>query len=176
MNAAWRLRTPGDTQRFGEALGGLLFPGAVVALIGDVGAGKTTMVQAIARGMGIVEPVTSPTFALIHVYPGPLPLVHVDPYRLDRAAQLYDVGFLEYFAPDNVVAIEWADRLVEMLPSERLELRIGEDPDRRPHSAQSEPPRIVVADAYDEEHAALLRKLATTPGIAGLRPASEQAR
>src|SRR5205823_6429505 len=120
--------TPAATGRFGRELGSRLRSGHVVSLIGDLGAGKTTMAQAIAAGMGIAAHVTSPTFGLIHEYSGPVPLFHFDTYRLERPQDLADLGFHEYLERGGVVVIEWADRFPELLPAERLTLRMEIDP------------------------------------------------
>jgi tRNA threonylcarbamoyladenosine biosynthesis protein TsaE len=158
---AWRLPTRAATVRFGEAIGRRLFPGAVVALIGDVGAGKTMLTQAIARGMGIRDHVTSPTFALIHVYPGRMPLYHFDPYRLDRPDQLYDVGFLDYFEQDGAVVIEWADKFPQMLPNDRLTLTIEPLRDEAPGTDGDDidAPRILSAHASGADYVSLLAEL-----------------
>src|SRR5581483_9774605 len=109
--AKFALLSEQETRRFGRALGELLRPGDVVALIGDLGTGKTTLTQAIARGMGITADVSSPTFALVHEYYGPTPLFHFDPYRLDRCEDLADLGFEEYFHRGGVIVVEWADKV-----------------------------------------------------------------
>ena len=120
-----------ETARFGEALGAKLGAGDCVALIGDLGAGKTTLTKAIARGMGIASPVTSPTYTLVQEYPGRIPLFHADPYRLENPADVLDFGFEEYFTRSGVVIVEWADKIAELLPEERLTLtlEIAGEPD-----------------------------------------------
>ncbi len=114
------------TVALGKSLGPLLFPGAVVALIGPLGAGKTTFVRAIAEGMGIknLAVVNSPTFTLIHEYPARLPIYHFDAYRLATAEQFEGLGIQEYFAGDGVCLVEWADKFLDALPAERLEIRM----------------------------------------------------
>lgn len=114
------------TQALGKSLGPLLFPGAVVALIGPLGAGKTTFVRAVAEGMGVnnLAAVNSPTFTLIHEYPARLPIYHFDAYRLATAEQFEGLGIQEYFAGDGVCLVEWADKFLDLLPEERLEIRI----------------------------------------------------
>lgn len=118
------LHTRNDTAIAGETLGRLLDPGDVVALIGDLGAGKTTLTQAIARGMGVVAPVTSPTFTLVHEYDGDPPLFHFDPYRLTRPEDLYDLAFDDYLRQRGVIVVEWADKVASQLPYDRLTLRL----------------------------------------------------
>ena len=114
------------TVALGSSLGSLLFPRAVVALIGPLGAGKTTFVRAVAEGLGVknLAAVNSPTFTLIHEYPARLPIYHFDAYRLATAEQFEGLGIQEYFAGDGVCLVEWADKFLELLPEERLEIRI----------------------------------------------------
>jgi tRNA threonylcarbamoyladenosine biosynthesis protein TsaE len=134
--AAWHMSTTrtidlpdlAATQAFGRQLGRLLFPGAVVALVGPLGAGKTHLVRATALGLGIPDSrlVTSPTFVLIQEYPGRLPIYHFDAYRLAGAAAFSDLGVSEYLEGEGVCLIEWADRVEACLPEEylRITLRI----------------------------------------------------
>jgi tRNA threonylcarbamoyladenosine biosynthesis protein TsaE len=114
------------TESFGRRLGSLLFPNAVVTLIGPLGAGKTHLARAIAEGLGIKNPiaVTSPTFTLIHEYPARLPIFHFDAYRLNSADEFLDLGAIEYYQAGGVCLIEWADRVLSALPEERLTISI----------------------------------------------------
>ena len=97
--------------------------GEVVALKGELGAGKTVFVRGLASGLALdPKDVTSPTFTLIQEYHGRLPLIHVDLYRLEHLQELAHIGFYEYLNSTSVVAIEWAERLGEDLPSDRLEI------------------------------------------------------
>src|SRR6266576_4059012 len=98
---------------FGQRLAGLLFPGAVVALIGQLGAGKTHLVRAIAEGLGIADSrvVSSPTFVLIQEYEARLPIYHFDAYRLRTEVEFIDLGIHEYFEGNGVCLVEWADRV-----------------------------------------------------------------
>lgn len=102
------------------ALGGLLCAGDVVALSGDLGAGKTQLVRGVACGLGVNEPVTSPTFNLLLVHPGGLPLYHFDLYRLEREADLEEIDFYAVLEGDGVSMIEWGDRFPEALPADHL--------------------------------------------------------
>ena len=103
----------------------------MVALIGELGAGKTTLTKGIARGLEVPDLVHSPTFTLIHEHRGRLPIYHFDLYRLDTPAQLDDLGYEEYFYGDGVCVIEWAEKIEGLLPDDRLEIRItGEDDER----------------------------------------------
>lgn len=115
-----------ETQQLGERLGRGLAPGDVIGLIGELGSGKTTFIQGLAKGLGIdPDAVRSPTFVLLREYPGPVPLIHIDGYRLDGApsAVWLDVEWL--FDPKKVTVIEWADRIADSLPEEYLELRFS---------------------------------------------------
>lgn len=110
-----------QTQRFGARLASLLEPGDVLALMGELGSGKTVFVQGVARGLGVQEPVHSPTFILANEYrSGRLPLFHVDAYRLNNVAEALGLGLEDYLADFGVTAIEWADRIKEALPGEHL--------------------------------------------------------
>lgn len=112
------------TEALGRRLGPLLFPGAVVAMVGGLGAGKTHFVRAVAEGLGVRNPaaVTSPTFVLIQEYPARLPVYHFDAYRLNTADEFVALGADEYFQGDGVCLVEWADRVMGALPTERLEV------------------------------------------------------
>jgi len=116
--------TPEATQALGQRLGALLFPGAVVALVGPLGAGKTLFTRGIALGLEVAAPeqVTSPTFVLIQEYAARLPIYHFDVYRLKHLAEFEDLGALEYFAGNGVCLIEWADRVAPLLPDEHLSI------------------------------------------------------
>jgi len=128
----YRTQQVEDTQRIAAALGHLLQPGDVLTLAGDLGAGKTTFTQGLARGLGITEPVSSPTFTIIKEYDdGRLPLYHMDIYRLGNAALQEDLGYDEYFYGDGVSVVEWAEFLTELLPEDRLELTIRHAGDGR---------------------------------------------
>ena len=114
-----------DTFRLGTALAEHLPDGSVVALIGTLGAGKTRLVQAIAEHCGIERrDVVSPTFVLIHEYPGERMLYHIDAYRLKDEDEFLELGPEEYFESDGITLIEWADRVEDCLPRERLEIQI----------------------------------------------------
>lgn len=115
-----------ETRRLGEQLGALLRPGDVLGLVGELGSGKTTFVQGLAKGMGL-DPgvVKSPTFVLLREYRGRVPLVHVDSYRLDDAQQAMWLDLDWLFSPKQVTVIEWADRLATVLPPDYVELRFA---------------------------------------------------
>jgi len=113
---------PEETDRIGRILGGTLTEGAIIALIGELGAGKTSLTRGIARGLGIHEgyQITSPTFTLINEYPGRLNLVHLDVYRLSGSSDLTDLGYEEYFFGEGVTVIEWAEKIQDVLPENTL--------------------------------------------------------
>jgi tRNA threonylcarbamoyladenosine biosynthesis protein TsaE len=115
-----------DTARLGAALADALIPSTVIGLIGTLGAGKTRLVQAVAAALGVPRgQVTSPTFVLINEYRGGrLPVFHFDTYRLKDTDEFIDLGVEEYFDSGGVVFVEWADRVAELLPNERLDIRI----------------------------------------------------
>lgn len=103
--------SPADTLALGELWGRTIQSGRVIALCGDLGAGKTQLVKGLARGLGIEERVHSPTFALVNIYSGGrLPLFHLDLYRLDSREQIIGAGLEEYLRPAGVTVIEWAER------------------------------------------------------------------
>ncbi len=112
------------TRAVAAALGELLVPGDVVLLVGDLGAGKTAFTQGLARGLGVDEPVTSPTFTIVQEYEGRIPLAHVDVYRLDRVQDLYDLGFDELVDGNGVTVVEWGDLVEQTVPSEHVVVRI----------------------------------------------------
>lgn len=114
------------TGRLGVALAERLFPGAVVALVGPLGAGKTQLVQAVAEALGADRRlVTSPTFVLVHEYAARLPVYHFDAYRLSDPAEFAELGVEEYFAGDGICLVEWADKVRECMPEQHLEVRIA---------------------------------------------------
>lgn len=127
--------TIAETQRLGQVIGRLLFPGAVLALVGPLGAGKTLLTRAIAEGLDISDPnfVISPTFVLIQEYEARLPIYHFDVYRLKKGSDFVDLGAAEYFAGIGVSIIEWADKVETLFPNEylRVELQIAGEQKRK---------------------------------------------
>jgi len=111
---------------FGRSLAQDLKPGDIVALSGDLGAGKTTLTKAIAKGLGIESHVTSPTFLLVQEYKeGRMPLYHFDVYRLHGEDDLYEIGFEDYLFGDGVCVIEWADQVDSLIPASALRIHIS---------------------------------------------------
>jgi tRNA threonylcarbamoyladenosine biosynthesis protein TsaE len=114
-----------QTLAFGERLGHTLRGGDVLALTGDLGVGKTLMTRGIALGLGIPNgQVNSPTFSLIQVYESHVPVIHVDLYRLQDSAAIVQLGLEDYFTAKNIVIIEWADRFIQALPPDYLEIHL----------------------------------------------------
>jgi len=115
-----------ETFEHGRQLAGALRPGDVVALCGDLGAGKTCFVKGIAAGLGIAQEVTSPTFALIHEYRGGrLPLAHVDLYRLETVQDAINIGIEEYLGGPGVTVIEWAEKIESFLPARTVRVHLA---------------------------------------------------
>ena len=133
-----------ETLDLGRRLGEFLFPGAVIALNGPLGAGKTHLTRAIAIGLNIRNPhvVNSPTFVLIQEYDARLPIYHFDTYRLNSVGEFLDLGVSEYFDSDGVCLIEWAEKVVPALPKEHLRITIQpRSPDSRQFTIEGFGPR-----------------------------------
>lgn len=128
-----RTTSPEETEALGERLGNLLRAGDMLALFGDLGAGKTTLVRGLARGLGSEDRVSSPTFVLMHLYDGRLPVYHFDAYRLSGPSDLLGIGADEYLEGDGVAVVEWSERAEGILPPERVDvfLSMGASPDER---------------------------------------------
>lgn len=127
MTRTFHTYSADETRALAQRLGARLRPGDVLCLVGDLGAGKTTWTQGLALGLGLApdEPVNSPTFTLVTEHPGGrVPLYHFDVYRLTDSGGLYDLGFDEYVDGDGVVVIEWADKITDALPAERLDVTL----------------------------------------------------
>jgi len=115
-----------ETRAFGLALAKELEPGAIVALVGDLGTGKTTLTRYIAEGLGILEPIQSPTFTIIREHrTGRLPLFHFDVYRLEGPEDLFELGYEDYFYGEGVTIVEWADKVAELMPEETLWIHLN---------------------------------------------------
>lgn len=159
MAAGFRFYTGSlrDTQDLGRALGSILHLGDLVALQGDLGAGKTALTQGVAAGLGIREPVTSPTFILVAEYslPGGGLLRHMDCYRIHpnlAGAEAEDLGWSEWLADaDSVLVVEWSERLGSLLPADRLDIRL---------ETVSDQERMIRMEAGGVRAAAVLQQLA----------------
>lgn len=122
-------RSAAETRALGRELAARLAPGEVVALVGDLGSGKTCLAQGICEGLGVADHVTSPTFILINEYQGRLgmravPVYHLDLYRLADAGELEDLGAEEYLYGKGICLVEWAERAATLLPARRWEIRL----------------------------------------------------
>lgn len=121
-------RSPEDTRAIASVIAQAFSPGDVVALSGDLGSGKTCFVQGAARGLGVEERVTSPSFILVKEYQGGrLPILHIDVYRMGNLQELVDLGYEEFLDPNWVVFIEWGDVIGRLLPPEYLHVEIRDD-------------------------------------------------
>ena len=114
-----------DTYELGEKIGQMAKPGMVISLTGDLGVGKTVFTQGLAKGLGIEEPVNSPTFTIVQVYEeGRLPLYHFDVYRIGDIEEMDEIGYEDYFYGEGVCLIEWADLIREILPEQMCRVTI----------------------------------------------------
>lgn len=114
-----------ETEQFGIALASRLKPGDVVCLVGDLGTGKTTLTKAIAKGLGITETVTSPTFTLVQEYlEGRLPLYHFDVYRILESSEMFEIGIDDYLYGQGVCVIEWANQIMDILPEDKIVIKL----------------------------------------------------
>lgn len=119
------IKSEKETREFGSQLGKKAQPGDIIALIGDLGTGKTTLTKAVAEGLGVKETITSPTFNIVKQYDsGRLPLYHFDVYRIGDTDEMYELGYEEYFFGDGVCIIEWADIIEEIIPEDAMFIRI----------------------------------------------------
>ena len=119
-------QSPDETLRLGRALGQILSPGLFVALVGSLGAGKTVLAKGIAGGLGVEDEreVTSPSFVLVNEYRGRVPVFHLDLYRLESLAAVEGIGWDEFVCGPGVTLVEWADKVEEALPEERIEVHL----------------------------------------------------
>ncbi len=124
----YRTHSESETEAVGEALATTLSPGTVIAFTGDLGAGKTAFTRGLARGLGIGERVTSPTFTIVNEYEGGrLPLFHFDMYRLESSEELFDIGWEDYLRRGGVCAVEWSEKVADALVGAlRVDIRRGE--------------------------------------------------
>ena len=121
-----RVKDENETREFGKSLGEKVIAGHVIALIGDLGTGKTALTKYIAEGLSVKEEVTSPTFTIINEYKsGRLPLYHFDAYRLTGEEDMRALGYEEYFYGDGVTVVEWADKVSGIIPKESTVVRIA---------------------------------------------------
>lgn len=122
--------SPAETEALGQRLAETLQPGDVIAYTGDLGAGKTAFTRGLARGLGITERITSPTFTIVNEYlGGRLPLFHFDMYRLGSSEELYEIGWEDYLARGGVCAVEWSENVREALPPDAVTVTIARCPE-----------------------------------------------
>lgn len=133
METTTTTRSPGETERAAAELAAKLPVGSVIALYGDLGAGKTCFIRGLAHGLGVARIVHSPTFTLINEYPGRLTLFHMDLYRIRDADEALDFGLDDYIFGSGVCAIEWAEKVEKLLPQQtiRVTLSLGATEDER---------------------------------------------
>lgn len=122
---------PEDTFAIGEKIGWEAVPGQLCTLTGDLGVGKTVLTQGIAKGLGIEEPVNSPTFTIVQVYEnGRMPLYHLDVYRIGDVSEMEEIGYEDYFYGEGLCIVEWANLIEELLPPEHMEIMLEKDPEK----------------------------------------------
>lgn len=133
MTVTARTTSSSATRDLAGRLAGVARAGDVILLAGEMGVGKTCFAQGFARGLGIDEPVTSPTFTIVRTYPGELDLVHADMYRLEHEQEVIDLGLAELVDGRGVALVEWGDAVAPVLPGDVLEVRLtfGQDEDER---------------------------------------------
>ena len=120
------LHSEQETIEYGKRLGQQAAPGQILALTGDLGAGKTTLTKSIAAGLGISEMITSPTFTIVKEYhSGRLPLYHFDVYRIGDIDEMYELGYEEYFFGSGLCVVEWADLIEDLIPEEAMWISIA---------------------------------------------------
>ena len=122
--------SPQETWDLAFRMGENACPGQVCTLSGDLGVGKTVFAQGFAAGLGVTEPVCSPTFTIVQEYSGRLPLYHFDVYRIEDPEEMEEIGFRDYFYGTGVCLIEWAEQISELLPEKRTAVRISKDPEK----------------------------------------------
>lgn len=119
-------QSPEQTEQFAEKLAKQLRAGDVIACRGGMGAGKTAFARGLARGLGLADAVSSPTFALVHEYTqGSIPLYHFDMYRIGSLDELYHTGFFDYLEQEGILYIEWSENIAQALPPETITLHIA---------------------------------------------------
>ena len=119
-----QVNSPEQTLKLGEIIGKSLNPGTIIALVGELGAGKSVLVKGLAKGLGVEEEPNSPTFVIMNCYEGRLPLFHFDLYRVADEDELIAMGYEEFFFGEGVAAVEWADRVPGIFPEEAIEIEI----------------------------------------------------
>lgn len=147
----FRTASADETVALGERLGALLRPGDIIALEGNLAAGKTTITKGIARALGVDETITSPTFCLVSEYAGKMPLYHFDVYRLQGADDFANLGADEMIYGNGVCVIEWSEKIIEELPSRTIKIKI-ENETREGSESDSHSARIISVENWPYEN------------------------
>ncbi len=142
--------SPEQTKMIGREIGKLVFRGCLIALCGELGSGKTVFVKGLAEGLEVDDFITSPTFVLINEYSGRFPLYHIDVYRLKSEEDMYELGYEEYFYGNGVTAIEWAQKIISLLPEEHLHVNF---------EYLNETERQILLIGYGENYANIIKKI-----------------
>lgn len=120
-----------ETFALGEKIGREAIPGQVYTLLGDLGVGKTVFTQGVAKGLGISEPICSPTFTIVQVYEeGRMPFYHFDVYRIGDVEEMDEIGYEDYFYGDGICFVEWANLIEEIIPTNRIQITIKKNPEK----------------------------------------------
>lgn len=119
--------SPEETERIAIAFAAELKAGDVITLDGDLGSGKTAFTQGLAKGLGVSDYVSSPTFTIINCYEGRVPIYHFDVYRIEDCDEMYEIGYDEYIGGDGITIIEWSEKIYDILPAPRYEIVIEKD-------------------------------------------------
>lgn len=146
--------SPQETENYGEAIGSLLTEGNVVCLSGELGVGKTEFVKGLAKGLGIVDYITSPTFTIVNEYQGRQKLYHFDVYRVNDIDELENIGFDEYIYGEGICVIEWAELIENILPKEKLWVEIKKD------LSKNEDYREINLKAFGEQYISIINNIA----------------
>lgn len=149
-----------QTRAVGRAIAELARPGDVVVLAGELGAGKTVLAQGLAAGLGVDEPVVSPSFTLVREYFGRLPVAHVDVYRLGRVQELIDLALDEGPGRDGITVVEWGDLIASALGTQRLEVRLDRSGDEAGGGTGADDERVITLTSYGSAWTARLAALA----------------
>ena len=120
-----------ETFALGEKIGREAIPGQVYTLLGDLGVGKTVFTQGVAKGLGISEPICSPTFTIVQVYEeGRMPFYHFDVYRIGDVEEMAEIGYEDYFYGEGICFVEWANLIEEIIPTDRIQITIKKNPEK----------------------------------------------
>ncbi|MBP2071856.1 tRNA (adenosine(37)-N6)-threonylcarbamoyltransferase complex ATPase subunit type 1 TsaE [Thermoanaerobacterium butyriciformans] len=151
MKMSFKTKSPIETEKIGFKLGNLLKRGSIVLISGELGVGKTVLTKGIAKGMGIDDYVTSPTFMIVNEHLGDIPLYHFDVYRIDDYTELYDIGYEEYFYGDGVCVIEWPEKIKPLIPEENIFIRID--------IGDSYDERIIEIESHGEKYDEVIKEM-----------------